>query len=42
MNDAEVLARLSELDIELPSPTKPVAAYVPCTIANGLDRKSVV
>src|SRR5262245_48706391 len=36
MNDAEVLARLSELDIELPPPTKPVAAYVPCVIANGL------
>jgi enamine deaminase RidA (YjgF/YER057c/UK114 family) len=36
MNDADILARLSELDIELPPPTTPVAAYVPCVIANGL------
>jgi enamine deaminase RidA (YjgF/YER057c/UK114 family) len=36
MNDADVLARLSDIDIELPPPTKPVAAYVPCVVANGL------
>jgi len=36
MNDTEILARLSELDIELPAPTKPVAAYVPCVVSNGL------
>ena len=36
MNDADVLARLSDLDIELPPPTAPVAAYVPCVVANGL------
>jgi enamine deaminase RidA (YjgF/YER057c/UK114 family) len=36
MNDAAILARLSELGIELPPPSKPVAAYVPCVVANGV------
>jgi len=36
MNDSEILARLSELGIELPPPTRPVAAYVPCVVAGGL------
>jgi len=33
MNDADVLARLSELGHELPTPTAPMAAYVPCVIS---------
>lgn len=33
MNDADVIARLSELGIELPPPPKAVAAYVPVRIA---------
>ena len=36
MDDTEILARLFELDMELPPPTRPVAAYVPCVVANGL------
>lgn len=36
MNDTEILARLFELDLELPPATKPVAAYVPCIVSNGL------
>jgi enamine deaminase RidA (YjgF/YER057c/UK114 family) len=36
MNDADVLARLSELSLELPEPPKALAAYVPCVVAGGL------
>jgi enamine deaminase RidA (YjgF/YER057c/UK114 family) len=36
MNDTEILARLFELDLELPPAAKPVAAYVPCIVSNGL------
>lgn len=36
MNDADVLARLAELGHELPTPTVPIAAYVPCVISGGL------
>jgi enamine deaminase RidA (YjgF/YER057c/UK114 family) len=36
MDDAAILARLSELGIDLPEPPTPVAAYVPCVIHGGL------
>ncbi len=36
MNDAAILARLSELDIELPPPPVALAAYVPCVVEGGL------
>jgi enamine deaminase RidA (YjgF/YER057c/UK114 family) len=36
MNDADVLARLSELSLQLPDPPTALAAYVPCVVANGL------
>jgi len=36
MNDPEILTRLSELGIELPPPPRPMAAYVPCVVADGL------
>ena len=35
MNDAEVLARLSDLGIELPPPPAPVAAYVPVVVSGS-------
>ena len=36
MNDAQILARLSELGIELPPPPAALAAYVPSVVTNGL------
>jgi enamine deaminase RidA (YjgF/YER057c/UK114 family) len=36
MDDAWVLSRLAELEAELPTPTAPVAAYVPCVISGSL------
>jgi len=36
MNDADVLARLSELGLELPTPTVPLAAYVPCVVSGSI------
>ncbi|HEV8564070.1 MAG TPA: RidA family protein [Actinomycetota bacterium] len=36
MNDADVLARLSSLGLELPSPPSAVAAYVPVVVSDGL------
>ena len=36
MDDAAIRSRLAELDIELPEPPAPVAAYVPCVVSNGL------
>ncbi len=36
MNDAEVLARLTELELELPAPPQALAAYVPCVVEGGL------
>ena len=36
MQDADVLARLAELGIELPPPPMPVASYVPVVISGGL------
>jgi enamine deaminase RidA (YjgF/YER057c/UK114 family) len=36
MNDADILAHLSELDLALPEPPRALAAYVPCVVANGL------
>jgi enamine deaminase RidA (YjgF/YER057c/UK114 family) len=36
MDDAAVLSRLAELDAELPTPTTPLAVYVPCVIAGSL------
>jgi enamine deaminase RidA (YjgF/YER057c/UK114 family) len=35
MHDAEVLARLEELGIELPPPPMPVAAYVPVVVTGS-------
>jgi enamine deaminase RidA (YjgF/YER057c/UK114 family) len=36
MDDATVLNRLAELDAELPTPTAPVAAYIPCVVSGSL------
>jgi enamine deaminase RidA (YjgF/YER057c/UK114 family) len=36
MNDTEILARLSELGIELPPSPTALAAYVPCVVSGGL------
>lgn len=36
MNDQDVLDRLTELGLTLPTPTVPLAAYVPCVIAGSL------
>ena len=36
MNDADVLARLRELGIELPPPSIPVASYVPVVVSGSL------
>jgi enamine deaminase RidA (YjgF/YER057c/UK114 family) len=36
MNDTDILARLSELDLELPPPPSALAAYVPCVVSGGL------
>jgi enamine deaminase RidA (YjgF/YER057c/UK114 family) len=36
MNDDEVLGRVAELGLTLPTPTAPLAAYVPCVIAGPL------
>src|SRR5436190_4430181 len=36
MNDRAVLAKIEELGLTLPTPTAPVAAYVPCVVAGPL------
>ena len=36
MNDDEVLERVGGLGLSLPTPTAPLAAYVPCVIAGSL------
>jgi enamine deaminase RidA (YjgF/YER057c/UK114 family) len=36
MSESEILQRLSELGLELPAVTPPVASYVPVTVAGGL------
>ena len=36
MNDDEVLERVAGLGLSLPTPTAPLAAYVPCVIAGSL------
>jgi enamine deaminase RidA (YjgF/YER057c/UK114 family) len=36
MNDDAILARLSELGLELPPSPTPLAAYVPCVIEGGV------
>lgn len=36
MNDADILLRLSELGLELPSPPEPVAAYIPVSQAGSI------
>ncbi len=36
MDDASILARLAEIDAELPTPTVPVAVYVPCVVSGNL------
>jgi enamine deaminase RidA (YjgF/YER057c/UK114 family) len=36
MNDADVLSRLQDLDLVLPAPPQPLAAYVPCIVEDGL------
>lgn len=36
MDDTEISQRLSELGLELPPPTKPVAAYVPVKIVGAI------
>jgi enamine deaminase RidA (YjgF/YER057c/UK114 family) len=36
MNDDEVLARVEQLGLTLPTPTAPIAAYVPCVISGSL------
>jgi enamine deaminase RidA (YjgF/YER057c/UK114 family) len=36
VNDAEILARLSSLRLELPPPPSAVAAYVPVVVSGGL------
>jgi len=40
MTDAEVEAKLAELDLTLPKPAAPVAAYVPVVVAGGLAHVS--
>ena len=36
MDDAAILARLSELDLELPAPPSALAVYTPCVVHGGL------
>jgi enamine deaminase RidA (YjgF/YER057c/UK114 family) len=36
VNDADILGRLGELDLELPPPPVPVASYIPVTQAGSL------
>ena len=42
MNDADVLQRIADQGLELPPPTKPVAAYVPVVVSGtaGLRRRA--
>jgi enamine deaminase RidA (YjgF/YER057c/UK114 family) len=36
MNDADILQRIADQGLELPPPTKPVAAYVPVVVSGSL------
>jgi len=36
MDDAAILARLSELDLELPAPPSALAVYTPCVVHDGI------
>ena len=36
MDDADVLQRIADQGLELPPPTKPVAAYVPVVVSGSL------
>ena len=36
MDDTAILARLSELDLELPPPPTALAAYIPCVVHDGV------
>ena len=36
MDDRAILARITELGLELPAPPKPVASYIPVRVSHGL------
>ena len=40
MDDAAILSRLFELDLELPPPPTALATYIPCVLADGLAHVS--